>query len=216
MKDLLFSRFKILSNMFLGIGFSIFLLMVRMKLTHSFFYIFLVWNLFLAFVPFAITLYLSSKEKSNTYKLFFVLGVWLLFLPNAPYIITDIIHLRLSELHMVWIDILLVISFAFCGILCYLYSIKDMKSILKNHFNEKWTNLLFHLLPFVTAFGVYLGRFMRYNSWDIIHQPINIMTDCVDYIIHPFSHLGAWGFITFFGAFLSALYWIFSSLKTTT
>lgn len=210
MKDLIFSRFKILSNLFLVMCFSIFLLMIRMKLTHSFFYIFLVWNLFLAFVPFAFTLYLSSKPKLGTFKLLTISSIWLLFLPNAPYIITDLIHLRLSETPIVWLDILTVISFAICGMMCYMYSIKDMKFILKNHFSEMWVDLLFYLLPFVVAFGVYLGRFLRYNSWEIIHNPLSIVFDITELILNPTEQFHAWLFIVAFGSFLSVSHWIFN------
>ncbi|MCB0470421.1 MAG: DUF1361 domain-containing protein, partial [Flavobacteriaceae bacterium] len=83
MKELIFSRYKTLSTLFISMCLSIFLLMVRMKLTLSFQFIFLVWNLFLAFVPFMMTLYLSSKQDLSKLQLALTFVAWLLFLPNA-------------------------------------------------------------------------------------------------------------------------------------
>ena len=202
MKDLIFSHFKTISNLFLAMALSIVLLMIRMKLTHSFFYIFLVWNLFLAFIPFVLSLYLTNQSKLNTFKLLLLSGIWLLFLPNAPYMITDLIHLRLSETYMVWFDILVVVSFALCSMMCYLYSIRYMKSILSEHFNPKCVKLFFSVLPFAIAFGVYLGRFMRYNSWDLVHMPFKILLDFIECFISPIDHFDFWLFSTGFASLL--------------
>ena len=125
-KTLLFNRFKIISLLSISIALSIVLLMVRMKLTHSFFYLFLVWNLFLAVIPFAISTYLISFPKLKKLGLLIWFSVWLLFLPNAPYIVTDLIHLRLSDTHFIWLDILIVSSFACNGLLLFYLSILDM------------------------------------------------------------------------------------------
>ncbi len=81
--------------------FSIVLLIIRMKLTNSFFYLFLVLNLFLAVILFTITTYLASIPKLNKFKIVVWFGVWLLFLPNAPYIVTDLIHLKLNNTHLI-------------------------------------------------------------------------------------------------------------------
>ncbi|WP_366140809.1 DUF1361 domain-containing protein [uncultured Algibacter sp.] len=105
-KQLLVNRFKIFSLLTVGMAFSLFLLMIRMKLTHSFFLLFLVWNLFLAVIPFAISSYLISLPKLHKFKFILCFGIWLLFLPNAPYIITDLLHLKVSTNSLLWLDIL--------------------------------------------------------------------------------------------------------------
>ncbi len=93
-KQLILNRFKVFSLVSVSMLLSIVLLMIRMKLTHSFFYLFLVWNLFLAVIPFAITSYLVSLPKLNKLSSALWFGLWLLFLPNSPYIITDLLHLK--------------------------------------------------------------------------------------------------------------------------
>ena len=202
MKELIFSRYKTLSTLFISMCLSIFLLMVRMKLTLSFQFIFLVWNLFLAFVPFMVTLYLSSKQDLSKLQLALTFLAWLLFLPNAPYLITDLIHLQLSIGKLFWLDALVISSFAINGLLCYLNSIKDMKAILQEHVPKKWVTLGFHFVPFLAAYGVFLGRFLRYNSWDILHQPFRIALDSLLILVNPVTHYKIWLFTIVFGGFL--------------
>ncbi len=211
LKSIVISRFKILSMLVVSMTLSMVLLMVRMKLNQSFFFLFLVWNLFLAIIPFAITTYLKSKEHHHKWVLLLWFGVWLLFLPNAPYIVTDLLHLRGSELYLMWLDVLVVISFAFNGLLLFFFSLMDMEAILKPLMTDKKRSVLITLVLFLTGFGMYLGRFLRYNSWEIIQNPFQLLDDILDIAIHPTSHMQAWVFTITFGAFLSVGFW---TLKT--
>ncbi len=97
--------------------------MVRIKITGSYFFLFLVWNLFLALIPFAISTYLVSKPEISKVRLFLWATVWLLFLPNAPYIVTDLVHLKLHNPFWGWFDVLLLVSFAINGLLLYFLSL---------------------------------------------------------------------------------------------
>ena len=211
-KHLFLSRFKTFALVSVSMLFSIILLMVRMKLTHSFFYLFLVWNLFLAVIPFAITTYLVSVPKLNKFVLVFWFGVWLLFLPNAPYIITDLLHLKISVTHLLWLDILVIMSFALNGLMLFYLSIGDMKTILQTIINKKRANYLTTLILFLSGFGVYLGRFLRYNSWEIISNPKYLIVDIINMVIQPFDHQEAWLFTILFGVFLSVGYWMFKQV----
>ena len=131
-KQFIFNQFKVYSIVSVSLIFSLFLLMIRVKLNHSFFYLFLVWNLFLAIIPFGITTYLASKTNIKKISLTLWFGIWLLFLPNAPYIITDLIHLRVSSDSYLWLDILVVTSFACDGLLLFYLSMIDMKDTCDN------------------------------------------------------------------------------------
>ncbi|WXT96907.1 DUF1361 domain-containing protein [Seonamhaeicola sp. MEBiC1930] len=183
--------------------------MIRIKLTHSFFYLFLVWNLFLAVIPFAITTYLVSLPKLSKFGLLIWFGVWLLFLPNAPYIITDLLHLKISNTHLLWLDILVVSSFAFTGLMLLYLSLLDMKSILQERIKDKYVKPLIIVILFLCGFGVYLGRFLRYNSWEIVQSPIFLFNDIFDIIFHPNLHIEAWLFTLLFGSFLIVGYYGF-------
>lgn len=211
-KTLIFNRFKIFSLLSTSMTLSIVLLMVRMKLTHSFFYLFLVWNLFLAVIPFTITTYLVNIPKLN--KIGFVVWfcTWLLFLPNAPYIITDLLHLKISPNYLLWLDVLVVSSFALNGLLMFSLSLLDMETLLNKFLKRKQTNFVMICILFLSGFGVYLGRFLRYNSWEILQNPLSLFNDIFNIIIHPNQHLEAWLFTFLFGVFLSIGYWTFKVL----
>lgn len=210
-KQLFLSRFKTFALVSISILFSIFLLMIRMKLTYSFFYLFLVWNLFLAVIPFAITTYLVSLPKLNKYVFILWFCIWLLFLPNAPYIITDLLHLKVSTTHLLWLDILVIMAFALTGILLFYLSINDMKTMLLNLTNKKTAKYISSTTIFLSGFGVYLGRFLRYNSWEIISNPKVLFIDILQISIKPFNHQEAWLFTILFGAFLWLGNWAFKT-----
>ncbi|WP_203258987.1 DUF1361 domain-containing protein [Hyunsoonleella ulvae] len=210
-RHLLFKRFKIIAILTVSMLFSIIILMIRIKLTHSFFYLFLVWNLFLAVIPYAITTYLVSLPKLNKLWLGFWFGVWLLFLPNAPYIITDLLHLKISNTTFLWLDILVVLSFACTGLLLFFLSFYTMKELLLKRFSLKKMNYLIFILCFLNGFGVYLGRFLRYNSWEILSNPKFLFEDVYAIVTQPFRHPEAWLFTFLFGLFLRFGYWIFES-----
>lgn len=209
-KQLFINRFKIFALLSVSLSFSIIVLMLRVKLTHSFFYLFLVWNLFLAAIPFAISTYLASVPKLSKLGLLVWFCVWLLFLPNAPYMVTDFIHLRLSHGHIIWLDILVVGTFALNGLLLFYLSITDIKRKLQSHVKQKTINYCTIIILFLSSFGVYLGRFLRYNSWEIINNPSNLFSDIINIIIQPHLNKQAWLFTMLFGTFLAVGYWVFN------
>jgi uncharacterized membrane protein len=187
-----------------------------MKLTNSFFYLFLVWNLFLAVIPFTITTYLASIPKLNKFKIVVWFGVWLLFLPNAPYIVTDLIHLKLNNTHLIWLDIIVVSTFACNGLLLFYLSVLDMKTILKPYLSKTVSNYGLIIILFLSSFGIYLGRFLRYNSWEIISNPNYLLNDIINIVIQPSNNKEAWLFTILFGAFLNIGYLVFKTFNKST
>ena len=212
-KTLIQTRFKTLSLISVAITFSVILLMVRIKLNKSFFFLFLIWNVFLAIIPYAITMYLNTKPNLSKFKLAFWLLVWLAFLPNAPYIVTDLIHIRIGNDSLLWLDILVVLSFAMSGLLLFYMSILDMQQLIKSKFEKLPIETISVFIFFLCGFGVYLGRFLRYNSWEIISQPQILFLDILNIIIEPFQNFEAWLFTIGFGAFLAVGFWMFKNLN---
>src|SRR5690606_20040959 len=159
-------------------AFCIALLLVRAKLTHSIFYFFLIWNLFLAFTPLAITSYLMEKPYLVEKKWLFLpmLFAWLLLLPNAPYLITDFMHLKRETSVPVWFDVLLLISFSMTGLLFGLKSMKQVFYILAIQFNYFIVWIILYGICILSGFGIYVGRFLRYNSWDVLHRPLELIS----------------------------------------
>lgn len=211
LKTLIIKKFNTLSVVITIVLFSLVLLMVRIKLNQSFFYLFLIWNVFLALIPYAITMYLSVT-KNKTPKFLFWFCIWLLFLPNAPYIITDFLHLRVSNSHLLWLDILVILSFAVTGLLLFYLSLKDMTTQVVFHFKKIPIKLITTVIIFLCAFGVYLGRFLRHNSWEIISQPLHLFNNITAMVVYPKANAEAWLFTFGFGWFLWVGYWVFDKL----
>lgn len=211
-KTYIFNNFKPLSIISICCLISMFLLMIRLKLTHSFFYLFLVWNLLLAAIPFAITTYLKNRKSTGKLLLSFGFCFWLLFLPNAPYIVSDLIHLRLSHPSIIWFDVIMIGTFAISGLLLFYYSLLDMKLILTKYLQSKTVNTIISLILILTSFGVYLGRILRYNSWEIISNPLYLINDIFKIISQPHQHLTAWWFTISFSISLYAMKFAFETL----
>ena len=190
-------------------------LLVRIKLNKSFFYLFLIWNVFLAIIPYAITMYLSTKKNVSKLTLGFGLLVWLAFLPNAPYIVTDLIHLRTANNTFLWLDILVVLSFALSGLFLFYLSLIDMQNLILSKFEKLPVKTITTTILFLCGFGVYLGRFLRYNSWEIISGPQILFMDIINIILAPFQHSEAWLFTMGFGMFLVVGFWMFKKITNS-
>ncbi len=179
-------------------------------------FIFLNWNLFLAFIPWLLTVLLIIHPKTQQYKIVIglVICLWLLFFPNAPYILTDLFHLRLKSSVPVWFDLVLILSFAWTGILFGFLSLWDIEHVLSKFLKQKYITVISIILLFLSSFGIYLGRYLRWNSWDIIHSPVQLLYDIGDRFVNPFTHPRTWGMTIFLGLFLTTLYFSFKLIKT--
>ena len=169
---------------------SISLELFRVYYSGSFSYLFLIWNLFLAILPYSIsTLFLLYYKKMNSYILMgVILFSWLLLFPNAPYIVTDFFHLNPGPEVPYWFDLGLILSFAWNGLMLGFISLYDVQTALSRRFSA-FKGWVFSIVSLVLAsFGIYLGRYERFNSWDIITNPVSLFIDIADRFIHPFSH----------------------------
>jgi uncharacterized membrane protein len=151
----------------------------RLFMTDIQSYIYMNWNLFLAFLP-IVFLFFFEKIK-NIYGKGFLFFAWLFFLPNAVYMITDLIHLRdVGPDWMLLFDGMMIFSYAIIGIFISAYVILRMG---KNIFTLNRKRLAFYIIAsLLVSFGVYLGRYIRWNTWDIITRPIDLTGDVLDII----------------------------------
>ncbi|GAB5556712.1 MAG: hypothetical protein SchgKO_09250 [Schleiferiaceae bacterium] len=129
-----------------------------------------------------------------------------MFFPNAPYILTDLFHLKLRLVMPLWFDLLLILSFAVSGLLLAAQSLHIMRKWLRHYISVAWTELATVGYLFLTAFGIYLGRFYRWNSWDLTTRPGELIYDVLIAFRHPFQHYDLWTFTLGVGAFLYLLY----------
>ncbi len=191
--------------------FCLILSVFRVFLTRSGYYIFLNWNLFLAFIPWLLTSFAVLKELKNKVAVFIILAVWLLFFPNSLYILTDLIHIRGAVGAPVWLDLIIVLSFAWAG-LCYGFvSLMDIEHLLmaRLHAGKKAVTVLSVALVYLAAFGIYLGRFLRWNSWDFFGSLPELMTDIVGPFTDPLNNMRFWGFTALMGTLLNFMYFGF-------
>jgi uncharacterized membrane protein len=179
--------------------FNFCLIFFRILYSQSNYFLFLVWNLFLAFLP-LVFIYGASywrAKKGSSLIVFLLGGISLLFLPNSPYIITDLFHLLYwKHTAPLWFDTLMIFSYASTGFILFYASLFMMEKLLKTYFKGSTVALLLLGIIFLNAFGIYLGRYMRFNSWDIISNPMGLIGEIFSYVSNPLGHPRIWG-ITF-------------------
>jgi uncharacterized membrane protein len=163
-------------------------------------YRFLFWNLFLAWIPYILTLLLPSIKPKNKLAIFLVLFCWLLFFPNSPYIITDLLHLKGYTKDILWFDSLLIFTFACTGLLISLNSLQAAHKVFNSLFDKTTSWLLIIGIVFLSGFGIYLGRYCRLNSWDLFNHPIWFFERVVHQFNNPltFKVTFVYGFVIFY------------------
>jgi uncharacterized membrane protein len=191
-----------------SVGFCFLLLLARTVYTGKLTFVFLVWNLFLAIVPyflsFSLTLRPAWMEKK--WKLAAVIVLWLVFLPNSFYMLTDLFHLYDSYSMPRWYDLLLILSFAWNALLMGILSVRHIEKIIKARWQYKFDWIFVYPIMLLNAFGVYVGRYLRFNSWEVISNPFKLLFDMVHIVLHPVYNINAWAMTICFSFFLSILY----------
>lgn len=188
--------------------FAVVMALMRFFVTSYTIYLFMLTNLFLAFVPWFISSIIQTHEIKNRFLFAVLIFFWIIFFPNAPYMLTDLIHLGKNRAAPLWYDLIMLLTFGFAGLYYAFVSLRVLEVELqkKTCFKKRTIFILRVIYIYVASFGVYIGRFLRYNSWDIIGNPVAVICDVVKRIILPFNHPGAWGFTILTGTLLNLLY----------
>jgi uncharacterized membrane protein len=184
--------------------------------TGDAFYRFLVWNLILAWVPFALALAAYATARRGADAAAATLSVlWLLFFPNAPYLLTDFIHLHESRATPLWYDALMLAAFAWTGLLLGFGSLYLMQMIWRRAAGTlaSWLGVLGALA--LASLGVYLGRFLRFNSWDALVRPRAVLDVIKTELENPFVHPRLAGALLVLTASLAVAYLIVYSAVGT-
>ncbi|MCC3152233.1 DUF1361 domain-containing protein [Hymenobacter sp. BT770] len=200
-----FSRARLTLVFVLAASITLSLLLVvgRMAMTGRLQFLFLLWNLFLAVVPFALSTLLGiAQAPLRTRMLVPVSLAWILFFPNAPYLLTDLFHLNPRPGVPLWYDLALILSCAWNGLMLAYASLSDMQQLVQRRLGT-WVGWAFATVALLlSSFGIYLGRYLRFNSWDVLTNPLTLFYDIVNRVLHPFSFPGTWGVTLVFGLFL--------------
>ncbi len=199
-------RFSAIERMLvLSVAFTMLLLSVRIIITHDWSYIFYVWNIFLAVIPFLFSRLLLRRKKFNAVSVFLMAG-WLLFFPNAPYIITDIFHYTERPPVPAWYDLLLVMSGTWNGLVLGILSLMQVEKFLSRFMKRILVQISVFASLLLCSYGIFLGRFLRFNSWDIFIHPHDLIYASAHDVFQPQHHLKTWGFTFLFAAMMGIIY----------
>jgi uncharacterized membrane protein len=197
-------KYKLLLALLLMAASAISILLARARMAYSNTqdYSNLIWNLCLAWIPFvfASIAYFVSWSRRLVYLVVPVCTfVWLIFFPNAPYILTDFQHLSTNATNApLWYDVLMLIWFAWTGLLLGVVSLYFMQEIVTHAFGRTIGWLFAIFVTVLSSVGIFLGRFYSWNSWDILGDPLPIAHDIWGWLKQPFANLRVYGFTLLF------------------
>jgi uncharacterized membrane protein len=187
----------------------------RIHHTGNSYYRFLVWNLILAWVPFGLAVAAYDRaRRAVDWSVGALAVLWLLFFPNAPYLLTDFIHLQNEQLTggaPVWYDALMLSAFAWTGLLLGLGSLFLMQLVARRVVGPAWSWVGVVGALALASFGVYLGRFVRFNSWDALVRPGRVLDVIANQLENPFQHPKLVGALLVLTGFLTVAYAILYS-----
>lgn len=172
-------------------------------------YRFLMWNLFLAWLPLVSALLLwAVYQYAPRWRILqwpLLLG-WLVFFPNAPYLVTDFLHLSERQNVPLWYDLMLIFSFAWNGLILGFTALWIVQEVLTAQYNRVLSLLVVCSTLLLSGFGIYLGRFLRWNSWDVISNPHQLAADILPRLIDPLAYPRTLGVTLLFSSFLTIAY----------
>ncbi len=200
---------RVQTMLLLATLFALSLLAIRMFVSQEIHLGFLAWNLFLAWIPVPLAFWLRFELKKRpwmTWQNLLITFTWLLFLPNSFYVITDALHLTFSEPSYLIFDIALIFSIIVNSmILGYISVFMVHRQLLIRHTALKAHQLISGVF-FLSGFGIYLGRYLRWNSWDVLASPFGLIFDLSEIIIHPFANWQAYSTTLVYAGLIGVFY----------
>jgi uncharacterized membrane protein len=185
------------------------LVLARIISTGNLRYCFLVWNLFLAWLPLVFALLAQEtfeRQGAWSWRLALLGGIWLLFFPNAPYIFTDLSHLTARFAAHFWVDLMLILSCALTGLVLGFVSLYLVQGIVLRASGAMLSWLFVAGVAALSGFGVWLGRFLRFNSWDVVFRPVELYRGIGSGASEPLRPAASFAFAALFALFLFITY----------
>jgi uncharacterized membrane protein len=179
------------------------LVFFRIERTGSHYFLFMIWNLFLACIPLFASrlLQMAHARKIPDWVQLLLLAVWLAFLPNAPYVITDLIHLQPGpSSRLYWYDLAMLLSCGGVGLILGYSSLFDVHRIIADRFGHRVGWIVATSTLLLSGFGIYLGRVLRWNSWDVVTNPGELFDVILDHVINAHTYLHIWAISGLCGA----------------
>lgn len=185
------------------------LLLVRFAAAQNMRYWFLVWNVFLGWIPLGLVMLLRKRLETSRWTSWqnIVISIaWLGFLPNSFYIVTDFIHLHPSGEVSVLFDVVLMTSFTFNGFVAGFASLYIMHKLLIKRFRRQQAHAIIAGIIVLCSFAIYLGRDLRWNTWDILINPAGILFDVSERVINPLTHAEVFSTTALFTLLIGSIY----------
>jgi uncharacterized membrane protein len=183
-------------------------------------YAFLIYNLALAWIPLAFAAAAVSFDacRSRTARLLAAVccGGWLIFFPNAPYLVTDLVHLRVRGNPLFWLDITALQALAWTGLALGFVSLDLIQRLVARRVGRTMSWLFAAAVLAASAFGIYLGRFRRWNSWDVLRAPRALLRDVAGTLLHPSPHHQVVAHCLVLAAFLFTAYVVLRTWRAGT
>ena len=154
---------------------------------------------------------LADLKKMNSAAIVFLVA-WLLFFPNAPYMITDIFHYEERPPVPFWYDVLLVISAAWNGLILGMVSLMNVENFLSRHIKPLLVKFIVFTSLLLCGYGIFIGRFLRFNSWNILTDPGYLAYTSAHHVLLPQRYPKLWVFTVLFAALLSIIYFTLKKL----
>ncbi len=195
----------------LSIAFSMSLLLVRFFYSKTLDYSFYGWNTFLAIIPYMSATWLLKLKRLKSSAIFLLI-TWLAFFPNAPYLITDILHYEERPPVPFWYDILLVISATWNGLILGITSLINVETFLLRYVKPIWVRVMVFFSLLLCSYGIFLGRFLRFNSWNIITDPAYLAYTSAHHVLLPQHYVKLWIFTILFAVLLSIIFFTLKKL----
>jgi uncharacterized membrane protein len=211
---------RVFGALFLSSSLSIGLFLARASDSGSLRYWFLMWNLLLGWLPLFLAAWLTTNLKTSSWLKPANLALtilWLGFLPNSFYLISDLIHLQGTGEVSILYDVAMFFSFIFNGLLLGYMSIFLVHKQLLRRLRASDAHLLISVVFLLSGFAIYLGRYLRWNTWDVLLSPAGLLFDLSEGFVNPTSHPQAFTTTLTFFLLLGSMYiviWQFVSAMT--
>ena len=149
---------------------------------------YLVWNLFLAWIPFLLALLLvwtlRRKQWSSWAGLLLSAG-WLAFLPNSFYMVSDFIHLQEVDAAQLLFNVVMFTAFIYTGVLLGFSGLYLIHLALEERLSRIWSFTVIGVLLLICSIAIYIGRDLRWNTWDMLVNPAGVLFDLSERLLHP-------------------------------
>ncbi len=174
-------------------------------------HVYLLWNLFLAWIPFGLALWLRRSLRHKLWSSWEALALsaaWLVFLPNSFYMVSDFIHLHEVSSSQALLSSVTFTSFIFTGVMLGISSLYLVHLEFLKRLSSRDAGALAGILLLASSVAIYIGRDLRWNTWDVLVNPMGLLFDLSERLLHPSQYAQVLAVVVPFFLLLSTMYFV--------